>query len=95
MSMRSELNKYDQAYIRDASFLRAEASFLDRLSMNMFEQLKSRKSRSEMNLDKIVNFEEWQKEFLKLNRLKKESRQRYNIPEGLKTGRELPCSFCL
>lgn len=75
LSMRSELNKYDRAYMRNASLPRAEASFLDRLSMNLFEQLKSRRNRSQINREKVVSFEEWRKEFIEINRLKKERRQ--------------------
>jgi len=74
LSMRSDLNKYDRAFIRDASLARSEASFLDRVSMNLFEQLKSRRNRSQMNVEKDVSFEEWQKDFLELMRLKKERR---------------------
>lgn len=73
LSMRSELNKYDRAYIKDASLPRAEASFLDRLSMNLFDQLKSRRNRSQLNAKK-VSFKEWQKEFLEIIRLKKKRR---------------------
>jgi len=74
MSLRSDLNKYDRAYIKNASLPRSETSFLGRVSMNLFEQLKSRQNRSQINAEKVVSFEDWQKNFLEIIRLKNERR---------------------
>jgi len=73
ISMRSELNKYDRAWIKNASLPRAEASFLDRVSMNLFELLKSRRKRTQLEVKK-VSFREWQKEFFERIRLKRKRR---------------------
>lgn len=89
LSMRSELNKYDRAYMKDASLHRSEASFLDRLSMNMFEQLKGRRSRSQMNAERVLSFEEWRKEFIEITRLKKQRRLALIRSKHLKTEQKL------
>jgi len=73
LSMRSDLNKYDRAFIKNASLPRAEASFLDRVSMNLFEQLKNRRNRSQL-VAKKISFTEWQKDFLERIRLKRKRR---------------------
>merc|ERR1719419_2159773 len=88
ISMRSKLNKYDRAYIKNASLPRSEASFLDRVTMNLFEQLKSRRNRSQINTEKTVNFEEWQKNFLETIRLKNERRLGIIRLKSSNTGQE-------
>jgi len=92
MSMRSKLNKYDRAYIKNASLARSETSFLDRVSMNLFEQLKSRRNRSQINAERAVNFEEWQKNFLEIIRLKNERRLAIIRSKSSNIGQELLCS---
>jgi len=74
ISMRSELNKYDRAYIKDASTARAEASFLDRVAMNLFEQLNNRVKQKQIN-EEDQNFEKWRLNFVETVRLKMERRQ--------------------
>jgi len=74
ISMRSELNKYDRSYIKDASTARAEASFLDRVAMNLFEQLNNRVKQGQINVEDDVNFEEWRENFVESGRLKIELR---------------------
>jgi len=74
ISMRSELNKYDRAYIKDASTARAEASFLDRVAMNLFEQLNNRVKQWQIN-EEDQSFEEWRLNFVETVRLKRERRQ--------------------
>jgi len=78
ISMRSELNKYDRAYIKDANPARAEASFLDRVAMNLFEQLNNRAKQEQFNEGYDVIFEEWRKDFVESVRLKRERRQSLN-----------------
>jgi len=74
ISMRSELNKYDRAYIKDANTARAEASFLDRVAMNLFEQLNNR-VKQEQIIEEDVVFEKWRLNFVQTVRLKMERRQ--------------------
>lgn len=74
ISMRSELNKYDRAYIKDASTARAEASFLDRVAMNLFEQLNNRVKQEQIN-EEDQSFEKWRLNFVETVRLKMERRQ--------------------
>jgi len=78
ISMRSDLNKYDRAYIKDANPARAEASFLDRVAMNLFEQLNNRAKQEQFNEGYDVIFEEWRKNFFESVRLKRERRQSLN-----------------
>jgi len=74
ISMRSELNKYDRAYIKDANTARSEASFLDRVAMNLFEQLNNRVKQEQIN-EEDVDFEKWRINFVQTVRLKMERRQ--------------------
>jgi len=92
VSMRSELNKYDRVYMKNASLARSETSFLDRVSMNLFEQLKCRRNRSQINAEKTVNFEEWQKNFLEIIRFKNERRLAIIRSKSSNIGQELLCS---
>jgi len=58
ISMRSELNTYDRAYIKEASTARAEASFLDRVAMNLFKQLNYRVKQKQIT-EEDQSFEKW------------------------------------
>jgi len=71
ISMRSELNTYDRAYIKDANTARAEVSILDRVAMNLFEQLNNR----EINEKDPDIFEEWRRSFAETVRLKMARKQ--------------------
>jgi len=60
--------------------------------MNLFEQLKCRRNRSQINAEKTVNFEEWQKNFLEIIRFKNERRLAIIRSKSSNIGQELLCS---
>jgi len=96
LSMRSELNKYDRAFIQNASIHRAEASFLKRVSMNLYVQLNNRRNKSEMMIEKTVSFKMWQEKFFESTRLKKDNRISQNRSKSLKTEKnEFPRMFAV
>jgi len=86
LSMRSELDKYDRAFIKYNPAVRAESGFLDRVSMNLFQQL--RRNKIEMNVGKTLSFIVWQEQYLESIRLKSEKRKNRSRQEAVNKEKE-------
>jgi len=92
LSMRSRLNKHNQEYMRDSGLPRAEACFLDRVAVNLYEQLE-RGNRIEINEENDVNFEDWQKDHFQTIMLKKD--RSHDINQSNSTSKTKGSSSCV